>query len=86
MEIVCVFGPLKAYHFEVNGDLNEPCAFLEVIEKHVKGVPFRQLRFDDLFFILLNPITTLPFTSRFLPHPVSFINIQFFPCSMQINL
>ena len=28
--IVAAFGPLKAYHFEINNDLNEPCAFLEV--------------------------------------------------------
>lgn len=31
MEIVSVFGPLKAYHFEINKELSEPCAFLEVI-------------------------------------------------------
>ena len=30
MEIVSAFGPLKAYHFEINMDLNESCAFLEV--------------------------------------------------------
>lgn len=30
MEIVSAFGPLKAYHFAVNDELNEPCAFLEV--------------------------------------------------------
>lgn len=34
LEIVSAFGPLKAYHFEINEDLNEPCAFLEVV-KHV---------------------------------------------------
>ena len=32
MEIVCAFGPLKAYHFEVNEDHEEPCAFIEVIK------------------------------------------------------
>jgi hypothetical protein len=32
MEIVSAFGPLKAYHFEVNKELSEPCAFLEVIQ------------------------------------------------------
>lgn len=35
MEIVCTFGPLKAYHFEVNVDLEEPCAFMEVIKHFV---------------------------------------------------
>lgn len=32
MEIASAYGPLKAYHFLINEDLNEPCAFLEVIE------------------------------------------------------
>jgi hypothetical protein len=30
MEIVSVFGPLKAYRFVSNNDLNQRCAFLEV--------------------------------------------------------
>lgn len=30
MDIVTAFGPLKSYHFEINEELNEPCAFLEV--------------------------------------------------------
>ncbi|VVB07249.1 unnamed protein product [Arabis nemorensis] len=29
MEIVSVFGPLKAYRFVINNDLNQRCAFLE---------------------------------------------------------
>ncbi|CAH8277302.1 unnamed protein product [Arabidopsis lyrata] len=32
MEIVSVFGPLKAYRFVINNDLNKRCAFLEVNE------------------------------------------------------
>ncbi|BFG14183.1 hypothetical protein CerSpe_004540 [Prunus speciosa] len=35
MEIISVFGPLKAYHFEVNKELNEPCAFLEYVDQSV---------------------------------------------------
>ena len=31
MEIAAAFGPLKAYRFQVNEDLGEPCAFLEVL-------------------------------------------------------
>lgn len=30
MEIVSVFGPLKAYRFVSNNDLNQRCAYLEV--------------------------------------------------------
>ncbi|XP_034224936.1 splicing factor U2af large subunit B isoform X4 [Prunus dulcis] len=35
MEIISVFGPLKAYHFEVNKELNEPHAFLEYVDQSV---------------------------------------------------
>ncbi|KAG7996668.1 hypothetical protein I3843_01G173000 [Carya illinoinensis] len=35
MEVVSVFGPLKAYHFEVNKELSEPCAFLEYVDQSV---------------------------------------------------
>ncbi|KAI5348144.1 hypothetical protein L3X38_001031 [Prunus dulcis] len=35
MEIISVFGPLKAYHFEVNKELNEPLAFLEYVDQSV---------------------------------------------------
>ncbi|KAL6970593.1 hypothetical protein U1Q18_030289 [Sarracenia purpurea var. burkii] len=35
MEIVNTFGPLKAYHFKVNMDLNEPFAFLEYVDQSV---------------------------------------------------
>ncbi|XP_061994587.1 uncharacterized protein LOC133712492 isoform X2 [Rosa rugosa] len=35
LEIVTVFGPLKAYHFEANEELNEPCAFLEYVGQSV---------------------------------------------------
>ncbi|XP_057459704.1 uncharacterized protein LOC130750234 isoform X2 [Actinidia eriantha] len=35
MEIVSTFGPLKAYHFEINLDLNESCAFLEYADQSV---------------------------------------------------
>ncbi|XP_015875081.1 splicing factor U2af large subunit B [Ziziphus jujuba] len=35
LEIVSAFGPLKAYHFEINEDLNEPCAFLEYADQSV---------------------------------------------------
>lgn len=35
MEIVCAFGPLKAYHFEVNKDHEEPCAFIEYVDQTV---------------------------------------------------
>ncbi|XAR62679.1 hypothetical protein NMG60_11017527 [Bertholletia excelsa] len=34
-EIACAFGPLKAFHFEVNTELNEPCAFLEYVDQSV---------------------------------------------------
>lgn len=30
MEIASIFGPLKAYRYEVNTDFSEPSAFLEV--------------------------------------------------------
>lgn len=32
MEIVSAFGLLKAYHFELNKEFDEPFAFLEVLE------------------------------------------------------
>ncbi|CAH9115973.1 unnamed protein product [Cuscuta epithymum] len=35
MEIAKSFGHLKAYHFELNAGLNEPCAFLEYIDHSV---------------------------------------------------
>ncbi|EXB46745.1 Splicing factor U2AF 50 kDa subunit [Morus notabilis] len=35
MEIVSAFGPLKAYHFEVNDELNDPCAFLEYVDQSI---------------------------------------------------
>ncbi|KAF5941907.1 hypothetical protein HYC85_019549 [Camellia sinensis] len=35
MEIASAFGPLKAFHFEVNVDINEPCAFLEYVDQSV---------------------------------------------------
>ncbi|GAB4843093.1 hypothetical protein Ancab_013072 [Ancistrocladus abbreviatus] len=35
MEIAGVFGQLKSYRFEVNEDLNEPCAFLEYADQSV---------------------------------------------------
>ncbi|XP_008460661.2 uncharacterized protein LOC103499435 [Cucumis melo] len=34
-DIVTAFGRLKAYHFEMNDDLNQPCAFLEYIDESV---------------------------------------------------
>ncbi|XP_075085471.1 uncharacterized protein LOC107806722 [Nicotiana tabacum] len=35
MEIAKAFGPLKAYHFRMNSDINEPCAFLEYVDHSV---------------------------------------------------
>lgn len=35
MEIAKAFGPLKAYHFSMNSELNEPCAFLEYVDHSV---------------------------------------------------
>jgi splicing factor U2AF subunit len=35
MEIVSVFGPLKAYRFVSNNDLNQRCAFLEYTDGSV---------------------------------------------------
>nr|XP_004296390.2 PREDICTED: splicing factor U2af large subunit A [Fragaria vesca subsp. vesca] len=35
LEIVSVFGPLKAYHFEANEELTEPYAFLEYVDQSV---------------------------------------------------
>uniref|UniRef100_A0A803KT14 RRM domain-containing protein n=1 Tax=Chenopodium quinoa TaxID=63459 RepID=A0A803KT14_CHEQI len=35
VEIVSAFGTLKAYRFEVNPDLKEPCAFLEYTDQSV---------------------------------------------------
>ncbi|CBI23686.3 unnamed protein product, partial [Vitis vinifera] len=35
MEIAAAFGPLKAYRFQVNEDLGEPCAFLEYVDQSV---------------------------------------------------
>lgn len=35
MEIASAFGPLKAFHFEVNVSINEPCAFLEYVDQSV---------------------------------------------------
>lgn len=34
-EIASSFGPLKLYHFEINADFNEPCAFLEYADQSV---------------------------------------------------
>ena len=47
MEIASAFGPLKAYRFEFNDNLNEPCAFLEV------RVYKTCLKFRDFFVINL---------------------------------
>ncbi|KAL8095270.1 uncharacterized protein LOC141689532 [Apium graveolens] len=33
MEIASIFGPLRAFRYEVNRDLNEPCAFLEYVDQ-----------------------------------------------------
>ncbi|XP_071719651.1 uncharacterized protein [Rutidosis leptorrhynchoides] len=35
MEIASAFGPLKAYHFECNADLDSPCAFIEYADQSV---------------------------------------------------
>uniref|UniRef100_A0A1J3HST2 Splicing factor U2AF 65 kDa subunit n=1 Tax=Noccaea caerulescens TaxID=107243 RepID=A0A1J3HST2_NOCCA len=35
MEIVSVFGPLKAYRFVINNDIYQPCAFLEYTDGSV---------------------------------------------------
>ncbi|XP_059281521.1 uncharacterized protein LOC132035229 [Lycium ferocissimum] len=35
MEIAKAFGPLKAYHFRISSDLNEPCSFLEYVDHSV---------------------------------------------------
>ncbi|XP_031736462.1 uncharacterized protein LOC101213128 isoform X2 [Cucumis sativus] len=34
-DVVTAFGRLKAYHFEINDDLNGPCAFLEYVDESV---------------------------------------------------
>ncbi|XP_052188724.1 uncharacterized protein LOC127799053 [Diospyros lotus] len=34
-EIARAFGPLKAFHFEVNVDIGEPCAFIEYVDQSV---------------------------------------------------
>ncbi|XP_017229850.1 uncharacterized protein LOC108204761 [Daucus carota subsp. sativus] len=33
MEIASIFGPLRAYRYEVNTDINEPCVFLEYVDQ-----------------------------------------------------
>ncbi|KAJ8433353.1 hypothetical protein Cgig2_020433 [Carnegiea gigantea] len=35
MEIVSAFGPLKAFHYKVNEDLNQPCAFFEYADQSI---------------------------------------------------
>lgn len=35
MEIASIFGPLRAFHYEVNTDLNGPCVFLEYVDQSV---------------------------------------------------
>ncbi|KAK2985197.1 hypothetical protein RJ640_010486 [Escallonia rubra] len=35
MEIASAFGPLKAYHYEYNADLDEPYAFIEFVDQAV---------------------------------------------------
>ncbi|KAL6548291.1 hypothetical protein OROGR_008712 [Orobanche gracilis] len=35
LEIARAFGPVRAFHFEVNTDLNESCAFLEYVDLSV---------------------------------------------------
>ncbi|KAG8369893.1 hypothetical protein BUALT_Bualt14G0060800 [Buddleja alternifolia] len=35
LEIARAFGPVKAYHYEFNADMNEPCAFLEYVDHSV---------------------------------------------------
>lgn len=50
MEIASAFGPLKAFHFEVNEDHDEPCAFLEVIEHACTCVIY-------IFFLRMNSTT-----------------------------
>ncbi|KAK3190385.1 hypothetical protein Dsin_029946 [Dipteronia sinensis] len=35
MEIASAFGPLKSYHFEINEDRDESCAFLEYVDQSI---------------------------------------------------
>lgn len=48
MEIAKAFGPLKAYHFRMNSDLNEPCAFLEVLLDY--SIYLSHIKWSILFF------------------------------------
>lgn len=50
MEIASTFGPLRAFRYEVNRDLNEPCAFLEVF-LILAIIVF----LDNNFFLSLSP-------------------------------
>lgn len=53
MEIAKAFGPLKAYHFRMNSDINEPCAFLEVLSDywiHLSYIKLSVLFFSEMFF------------------------------------
>ena len=57
MEIVSAFGPLKAFHYKVNEDLNQPCAFFEVFpvsDRKWYSVPFIVLA--DLLHFSVNSL------------------------------
>ncbi|KAK4341666.1 hypothetical protein RND71_040167 [Anisodus tanguticus] len=64
LEIAKAFGPLKAYHFRKNSDLNEPCAFLEYVDHSVTlkacaGLNGMKLGGEVLTVVQAVPDTTL---------------------------
>ncbi|KAM3356650.1 hypothetical protein P3S68_023364 [Capsicum galapagoense] len=65
MEIAKAFGPLKAYHFRMNSELNGPCAFLEYVDHSVTlkacaGLNGMKLGGEVLTVVQAVPDTALP--------------------------
>ncbi|WZY81734.1 hypothetical protein YC2023_028118 [Brassica napus] len=62
-EIVGVFGPLKAYRFVINNDLNQRCAFLEYIDGSVTPKACASLNGMKLGGSVITAVCALPDSS-----------------------
>uniref|UniRef100_A0A1D1YVB3 Splicing factor U2AF subunit n=1 Tax=Anthurium amnicola TaxID=1678845 RepID=A0A1D1YVB3_9ARAE len=60
LEIVGVFGLVKAYHFEFNLDFNQPCAFLEYVDQSITQKACAGLNGMKLGGNVLTVVTALP--------------------------
>ncbi|XP_022959019.1 splicing factor U2af large subunit B-like [Cucurbita moschata] len=62
-DIVTAFGPLKAFHFEMNDDLNERCAFLEYVDQSIVSKACAGLNGMKIGGEVLKVFPAVPFTS-----------------------